>query len=137
MYDNDPADIAEIGWDKFVAGVWESIFVGYNSNCGIRTLGRRWSDLLQGGVGCSQELADELVRAEIMQREDRAILASRDPLVVLAGMDEVLADMGLDLAELDEIRPAERSRLVAEHARLRGFLRESSSGPEDEEVPAS
>jgi hypothetical protein len=69
-----------------------------------------------------------------MQREDRAIRTSKDPLVTLAAMDEVLADMGLDLAELDQIRPAERSRLIAEHARLRKFLLEISSGQEDADV---
>jgi hypothetical protein len=134
VYENDPADLAEFGWDNFVARVWESIFVAHRSNRGIRTIGRRWSDLLQGGIGCSEELADELVRAEIMQQEDRAIRTSKDPLVTLAAMDEVLADMGLDLAELDEIRPAERSRLIAEHARLRKFLLEISSGQEDADV---
>jgi hypothetical protein len=123
MYENDPGDIDEIGWDNFVTGVWESIFVGYNSSAGIRTLGRRWSDLLQGGIGCSQQVADELVKTAIMQREDRAILRERDALVMLSAMDEVLADMGSDLAQMYEIEPAERSRLLAEHARLREFLR--------------
>lgn len=134
MSENDPADIDDLGWDRFVSDVWESIYVGYHSNSGIRTIGRRWSDLLQGGVGCSQELADELVRIEIMQREDRGMLTGRDPLEVLAAMDEVLADMGLDLAELNAIRPAERSRLVAEHARLRKFLRDSTADLGDADV---
>jgi hypothetical protein len=134
VYENDPADIDDLGWDRFVSDVWASIYVGYHSNCGIRTIGRRWSDLLQGALGCSQELADELVRIEIMQREDRGMLTGCDPLVVLAAMDEVLADMGLDLAELNAIRPAERSRLVAEHARLRRFLRDSAAGLEDAEA---
>jgi hypothetical protein len=131
MYENDPADIADIGWDKFVSGVWESIFVGYHSNTSVRTIARRWSDLLQGGIGCSEEIADELVRTEIMQREDREILTTRDPLAMLAAMDEALADMGLDLAELDWIRPAERSRLVAGHARLRQYLRETSAAGDE------
>ena len=133
MYDNDPADIAEIGWDNFITGVWESIFVGYQTGRGPRALCRRCSDLLQGGIGCTEELADELVRLEIVLREDRAILRRRDPVDLLAAMDEKLADMGRDLAELDEIRPDERSRLVAGHAGLRGFLRASAledAGPE-------
>jgi hypothetical protein len=130
VYDYDPAEVAELGWDRFVSTAWESIFVGYNSYRGIRTLGRRWSDLIQGGLGCSQQLADDLVREQVVLMEGRPMLSSKDPLKVLAGMDEVLADMGADLAELAEIRPAERSRLVAELARMRRFVRESSFGPE-------
>ncbi len=126
MYENDPADIAEVGWEKFVTGIWESIFVGYQGGRGVRTLGRRWSDLLQAGLGCSEDLADELVRLEIVQREDRVTLRRRDPLEMLAAMDEILADMGEDLAEL--VRPSERAELIAGLGRLRRFLRESAAG---------
>jgi hypothetical protein len=125
MYENDPADMAEIGWERFVTGIWESIFVGYQTGRGVRTLGRRWSDLLQAGIDCSEELADDLVRLEIMQREDRAALRRRDPLDLLAAMDDILADMGADLAEMDYVRPADRAELTAGLTRLRGLLRES------------
>jgi hypothetical protein len=125
MYENDPADIAEIGWERFVTSIWESIFVGYQTGRGVRTLGRRWSDLLQAGLDCSEDLADELVRLEIVQREDRAALRRRDPLDLLAAMDDILADMGADLAVMDYVRPAERAELTAGLARLRGLLRES------------
>ncbi len=125
MYENDPADIAEVGWEKFVTGIWESIFVGYQTGRGVRTLGRRWSDLLQAGMDCSQELADELVRLEIVQREDRVTLRRRDPLELLAAMDDILADMGDDLADVDTVRPGERAALTTGLARLRSFLRES------------
>jgi hypothetical protein len=130
MYENDPADLAEIGWEKFVTSIWESIFVGYQTGRGVRTLGRRWSDLLQAGMGCSQELADELVRLEIVQREDRVTLRRRDPLEMLDAMDGILADMGEDLAEVEDVRPRERAQLVAGLARLRGFLRESAAEAE-------
>jgi hypothetical protein len=125
MYENDPADIAEIGWERFVTGIWESIFVGYQTGRGVRTLGRRWSDLLQAGLDCSEDLADELVRLEIVQREDRAALRRRDPLDLLAAMDDILADMGADLTEMDYVRPAGRAELTAGLARLRGLVRES------------
>jgi hypothetical protein len=128
MYENDPADIAEVGWEKFVTGIWESIFVGYQTGRGVRTLGRRWSDLLQAGMDCSEDLADELVRLEIVQREDRVTLRRRDPLEMLAAMDEILADMGADLVEL--VRPAEQAQLAAGLDRLRGFLRESAAEAE-------
>jgi hypothetical protein len=133
MYENDPADIAEVGWEKFITGIWESIFVGYQTGRGVRTLGRRWSDLLQAGMDCSEDLADELVRLEIVQREDRVTLRKRDPLEMLAAMDEILADMGEDLAEL--VRPAERAQLIAGLDRLRGFLRDSAA--EAEAIPDS
>jgi hypothetical protein len=136
MYENDPADMAEIGWERFVTSIWESIFVGYQTGRGVRTLGRRWSDLLQAGIDCSEELADELVRLEIVQREDRAALRRRDPLDLLAAMDDILADMGADLAEMDYyVRPAERAELSAGLTRLRGLLRESMEEAESTSDP--
>jgi hypothetical protein len=131
VYENDPEDLAELGWDRFVSEVWASIYVGYSSNTGIRTICRRWSDLLQGGLGCSQEVADDLVRTHVFRREDRGPLDGNDALGTLRSMDEILADIGMDLAELDGIRPAERSALLAEHQRLREFLQESSLGSQD------
>jgi hypothetical protein len=131
VYENDPEDLAELGWDRFVSDVWASIYVGYSSNAGIRTICRRWSDLLQGGLGCSQEVADDLVRTQVFRREDRWPLNGNDALGTLRSMDEILADIGMDLAELDGIRPAARSALLAEHHRLREFLQESSLGSQE------
>ena len=129
MYESDLQDIAEIGWDRFITEVWESIFVGYRIS-GIRTICRRWSDLMQAGLGCSQELADKLVRMEVMFRLDRDLMAIRDPNELLAAMHEVLADMRADLAEPDPdaelppIPPGERAGLLAAHTRLCRFLRD-------------
>jgi hypothetical protein len=131
MYESDLADAAEIGWDRFISGIWESIFVGYRLS-GIRTICRRWSDLLQAGLGCSEELADDLVRAEVMVRQDRDLMTIRDPEELLAGMFEVLADIGADLAdstdaaELPPIRPSERAQLLTAHEQLSQFLRDDS-----------
>jgi hypothetical protein len=126
VYENDPEDLAELGWERFVSDVWASIYVGYSSNAGIRTICRRWSDLLQGGLGCSQELADELVRTQVFRREDRWPVDGKDALGTLRSMDQILAGIGMDLAELDGIRPAARLVLLEEHKRLREFFRESS-----------
>jgi len=123
MYDSDPADVEEVGWARFVTEAWMEIFAGYESMTGIRALGRRWSDLLQAGLDCPQEVADLLVRAEVIQREDRDLMTIRDPGQLLAAMDEVLADMGADLAEMAEISPADRDRLLASHHDLRAILR--------------
>jgi hypothetical protein len=125
VYDSDPADIDEVGWPQFITEAWTSIFVGYRSMTGIRMLGRRWSDLLQAGLSCPPEIADALVRAEVVLPQNRDLMTIRDPHELLAAMDEVLADMGADLAELAEIAPADRSVLVASHRDLRAFLRAS------------
>ena len=58
-------------------------------------------------------------------RQDRDLMTIKDPEKLLAAMDEVLADIGADIAELPEIRPSDRDRLVAAHRALREFLREN------------
>jgi hypothetical protein len=126
MYEFDLGDIDELGWDQFVENSWESVFVGYRSSTGIRTLGRRWRDLLQGGIGCSEEIADALVREQVIFRQDRDLMTIRDPEQLLAAMDRVLADMGDSLASLAELRPADRPGLLAAHATLQAFLREQA-----------
>jgi hypothetical protein len=131
MYEFDLGDLDELGWDKFVENGWESIFVGYHSNSGIRTIGRRWRDLLQGSLGCPEDLADVLVRDQVIIRQDRDLMAIRDPEELLAAMAQVLDDMGADLADSMEVRPADRSRLVAAYARLRDSLVEPDEDTED------
>jgi len=125
VYDSDQADIDEIGWDRFVYGAWEGIFLGYRSFGGIRSIGRHWSDLLQAGLGCPEEIADMLVRDQVIIRQDRDLMAIKDPERLMAAMDQVLADIGTELAELDEVRPADRERLLAAHAALVEYLREN------------
>jgi hypothetical protein len=128
MYDHEPLDLTELGWDRFVTDVWQSIFVGYRTFTGIRTLCRRWSDLLQGGLGCPPDLADALVRDEVMDVEVRTKLGSKDPITLLAGMDEVLGDMRADLAEFSDLAPGERAQLITEMDRLRSFLADNAAG---------
>jgi hypothetical protein len=124
VYDNDLADIEELGWDRFIYGAWEAIYLGYRSS-GVRSIGRRWSDLLQAGLGCPEEIADTLVHDQVILRQDRDLMAIKDPQRLLAAMDEVLADIGSELAELAEIRPAEREKLLAAHRALTALLREN------------
>ena len=124
MYDSDLADIEEIGWDRFIYGAWEAIFLGYRLS-GVRSIGRRWSDLLQAGLGCPEEIADLLVRDQVIVRQDRDLMAIKDPERLITAMAEVLAGMGAQLAELDGIRPADRETLLAAHQRLTEFLKEN------------
>ncbi len=133
MYYGDTADIEELGLERFVSDTWEAIFVGYRSTGGIRSICRRWSDLLQAGLGCSQDVADELVRGQVMLRQDRDLMAIRDAERLMLAMDEVLADIGTDLAELDEVDPADRVSLLAAHRELRHFLQDGYLGPAEED----
>jgi hypothetical protein len=100
MYDHDPQDIDLLGWPEFIARQWESIFVGYRTGSGLRRTGRRWSDLFQAGLGCSQELADELVRAQIIDRVDRNLEDAYRSDDLLAAMYGVVADLPEGLKEL-------------------------------------
>jgi hypothetical protein len=131
VYYTDATDIEDLGWDRVVSGIWETIFLAYRGKAGIRSIGRRWSDLLQLGIGCSQQVADELVRRQVVVRQDRDLMALKDPGRLLAAMDQMLADMGPDLAELDDLRPAERADLIAAHRDLRAFLRDGFLDPAD------
>ena len=47
MYDHDPDEVAPLDWEEFVLRQWESIFVGYRTWTGLRTQGRRWTDLIE------------------------------------------------------------------------------------------
>ena len=144
VYDHDPEEVEELGWEKFIARQWESIFTGYRSWTGLRKMGRRWSDLIQAGLGCSQEIADWLVRAEIMERADRDLEGAADAWVVVSGMVGVLTDMRTDLAELagvagvpgmDGLGPELSARLLDQHARLVSFVRAHAFGQDDDQAP--
>ena len=135
MYDHDPDEVRRLGWEEFIARQWESIFVGYRSPAGLRRTCRRWSDLLEAGLGCSQDTADLLVRAEILQRADRDLEGTRDPGELLAGMDQVLADVRIDLLEMGEIPPEQLEGLLSGHARLRALARRLAFGPDAGDGP--
>jgi hypothetical protein len=118
VYDHDPEDVDVLGWDEFISRQWESIFAGYRTGSGLRRTGRRWSDLIQAGLGCSQELADLLVRNQVIDRVDRDLEGTRDAREVIAGMYEVLADMRADLLELASGGQPAAAGLLDQHARL-------------------
>ena len=128
VYDSDPEDVERLGWEEFVTRQWESIFAGYRSSAGLRATCRRWSDLLEAGLGCSQEIADLLVRAEILGRADRDLEGTRDVGKLLAGMDQVLADVRIDLIEMGEVAPEQLDGLLRQQARLRALARRLAFG---------
>jgi len=132
VYDHDAEEVAALGWEEFIARQWESIFIGYRSNAGLRRICRRWSDLLEVGLGCPQDVADLLVRNEIVDRADRDLESITDAGNLVAGMATVLADVRTDLLELDEAPDG----LLDSHARLVGFIRAYAFGPDAGELPA-
>ena len=128
MYDHDLEELAALGWEEFVARQWESIFAGYRARAGLRRICRRWSDLLEVGLGCSQELADLLVRREIIDRADRDLEGLTDAGALVAGMAGVVADVRAELEQLEPVQPGPAATLLAAHARLLAFLRAYAFG---------
>jgi hypothetical protein len=122
MYYSDAADIEELGRERLASDAWQSIFVGYRSSAGIRSICRWWSDLLQVGVGLSQPVADELVRSQVILRQDRDLMTIRDSEQLLVAMDQVLADVGVDLAEAPELGAMDRGGLIAALNELRRLV---------------
>ena len=128
MYDHDAEEVEVLGWEEFIARQWESIFAGYRSAAGLRKMSRRWSDLIEIGLGCSQDIADLLVRAEIIERADHDLLGPADAQEVVSGMVGVLTDLRADLLEMGEVGPGQSARLLEQHARLLSFIRAYAFG---------
>jgi hypothetical protein len=126
VYDHDPGEVAELGWAEFISRQWDNIFTGYRTGRGRRLLCRRWADLFEAGLGCSPQLADELVRAEVLDRADRDLEGIRNPGALVTGMARLVADARRDLIELAELgdASAQRPGLLDRHAELVAFLRE-------------
>lgn len=125
MYDHDPGELADLGWEEFLRRQWDAVYTAYRTGRGRRTLCRGWADLLEAGLDCSQDLADLLVRAEILDRADRDLEGTADPRALVTGMSRVIADVRIDLFELgpEELGPALRG-LLDRHAALQDFLRD-------------
>ena len=128
MYDHDLEDVLALGWEEFIAQQWESIFAGYRARAGLRRICRRWSDLLEVGLGCSQELADLLVRREIIDRADRDLESLIDAGALVAGMAGLVADVRADLQELAAAQPGPAASLLEAHTKLLAFLRAYAFG---------
>lgn len=129
MYDHDREDIDVLGWEEFILRQWESIFLGYRSTAAVRTVGRRWSDLVEVGIGCSQDIADELVREQIVEREDRTLASAPNSTALLDEMTEVLEGLADALIRMPEIPADQLADLLRRHARL---VRVITGEPEDE-----
>ena len=135
VYDHESEDVDVLGWDEFMGRQWESIFAGYRGAAGLRKMCRRWSDLIEIGLGCSQDVADMLVRAEIIDRADRDLEGAPDAQAVVSGMADVLADLRTDLRELGEMEPDLSVSLLERHARLLSFVRAYAFGQDGGEQP--
>jgi hypothetical protein len=137
VYDHDAEEVDRLGWEEFIARQWESIFAGYRSAAGLRKLCRRWSDLIEVGLGCPQDIADLLVRAEIIWRADRDVLGAADAQAVLSGMVGVLASLRDGLLDLGQVRPEQSARLLERHARLLSFIRAYIFGQDAAAAPGT
>jgi hypothetical protein len=122
VYDHDPHDVAVLGWEEFTLRQWESVFFGYRSWAGLRTLGRRWSDLIEGGLGCSQEMADRLVNAAVINGPDRYTDGAGDATAIVSAMTDVLARIPAALRDMADLEPGVTATLVKQHARLLSFI---------------
>jgi hypothetical protein len=131
VYDHDPDDVALLGWDEFILRQWESIFIGYRSWAGRRTLGRRWSDLLEAGLGCSQELADRLVNAAVINGPDGHLEGAADAAAIVSGMTDVLARIPTALADMAGLEPGVAATLLKQHELLLSFIHAQVLGPDD------
>ncbi len=130
MYDHDQSELTDLGWEEFIRRQWDGLYAAYRTGRGRRTLCRGWADLLEAGLGCPQQVADFLVRMEILDRADRDLEGTADPRALVAGMSQVLADVRADLLELgpDELGPPGQGPalpgLLDRHAALADFLHE-------------
>ncbi len=122
VYDHDPEEVASLGWEEFLSRQWESIFAGYRGWAGLRKMGRRWCDFIEVGLGCTQDIADELVRAHVIYRPDRELLGASDAHTVVTGMIGVIVDVGHDLAGMRHLAPELLAHLLEQHARLLTFV---------------
>jgi hypothetical protein len=134
VYDHDAEEVESLGWEEFILRQWESIFTGYRSWAGLRTMGRRWSDLIEVGLGCSQDVADQLVRAEVIDREDRDLEGATGAQAVVSGMADVLTDMRADLADMSDLGPELSASLLERHTLFVGFIRACVFGLDDGEA---
>ena len=130
MYDHDPDEVTELGWEEFILRQWELIFTGYRTWTGLRTQGRRWTDLIEAGLGCSQEVAEELVNATVIRGPDRNLEGTRDPAAVVSGMTKALAELPAALADAPGLDPAAIGELLKQHARLLSFIEDQAADPD-------
>jgi hypothetical protein len=66
-------------------------------------MGRRWSELFEAGLSCSQDVADRLVRDVIINGPDRHLEGAADAQAVASAMIDVLADVREGLADIRDL----------------------------------
>ena len=128
MYDHDPEELELLGWEEFIARQWESIFIGYRSWVGRRSMARRWSDLFEVGLACPEEIAGWLARAEIMDRADHELEDVANVEALVSGMIGVVADVRADLAALGDLEADLSGKILDQHTRLLSFVRSYARG---------
>jgi hypothetical protein len=135
VYDHDPEEVENLGWEEFITRQWESIFVGYRSWVGLRAMGRRWSDFFEAGLNCSQDVADRLARDVIINGPDRRLEDAADAQALVSGMIDVLADVQISLADMGDVEPKLSAWLLDQQAQLLSFVRVHVLGQDEVEPP--
>jgi hypothetical protein len=131
VYEHDPDEVEVLGWEEFITRQWESIFIGYRSWVGRRSMVRRWSDLFEAGLGCPQEIAVWLATTAIMDRADRDLEdASANVEALVTGMIDVVAGLPDDLAKLGEPGSGLSGKVLDQHTRLFSLVRAYAPGQE-------
>jgi hypothetical protein len=131
VYDHDPDDVAVLGWQEFTLRQWEWIFAGYRSWAGLRRLGRRWSDLIEAGLGCSQDLADRLVNATVINGPGGRLEGAADAAGIVSAMTDVLDLIPTALTDVADLEPGVTAALLKRHARLLSFIHAQALGQEN------
>jgi hypothetical protein len=129
VYDHDPDDVAVLGWEEFTIRQWESIFFGYRSWAGLRRLGRRWSDLIEVGLGCSQGVADRLVNVAFINDPNRHMDGGGGAADIVSGMTDVLERIPAALSNMADLEPGVSAALLKQHARLLSFIQALGADP--------
>jgi hypothetical protein len=136
VYDHDPDEVEALGWEEFITRQWESIFIGYRSWVGRRSMSRRWSDLFEAGLGCPQEIASRLATAETIDRADRDLENTGDDVdALVSGMIDVVTDARDDLEQMGEPGADLPDEILGQHARLLSFVRACASGQYGDSQP--
>jgi hypothetical protein len=134
VYDHEVEEVEALGREEFLARQWESIFAGYWSKSGIRKTGRRWADLFEVGLDCSQGIADWLVQVQLIDRADRDLENAGDAIALMSAMIDVIAGARADLlellegSELGDAPPGLSASMLERHDQLLTFLRINAFG---------
>jgi hypothetical protein len=78
--------------------------------------------LIEAGLGCSQEVADRLVKAAVINGPARSVDGAGDAADIVSGMTEVLAHIPRRAQRYGRPEPGVTVTLLEQHARLLSLI---------------